>query len=196
MDKDVNDKHITDANHQGNSLAQKIVGQGIGNGALDGTLIKRDTNWREHVKEWLASVCEGDEYSKYSPPEQVTCHPQGFIMPLFLPQATLLAIHQVYEWVRSGSVRRDCMCICQNLNPDSVRILWVGYVVGEKASSLSDDHKLGSLMKPVGGGGTRVTCVAEDTQFNKYKPKGVIYLTDGYIEFYIAYPNFLCYSVQ
>jgi len=193
-DKEINDRHVNDANHQGNILAQKIAGKGVGNGALDGTLVKRDTNWREHVKEWLASVCEGDEFSKYSPPNKRLL-PLGFIMPSHFSETTG---EIVVACDTSGSmgglyptVFGEIARICQTLNPESVRVLWWEYeVVGEQVFKPIDYHKIGSLMKPVGGGGTRVTCVAEYVESNKLKPKGIIYLTDGYIESDYRLPDF------
>jgi len=192
--KETNDRQISDANHQGSILAQKIAGKGVGNGALDGALVKRDTNWREYVKEWLASVCEGDEYSKYSPPNKRML-PLGFIMPSHFSETTG---EIVVACDTSGSmgglyptVFGEIARICQNLNPESVRVLWWEYeVVGEQIFKPIDYHKIGSLMKPVGGGGTRVTCVAEYIESNRIKPKGIIYLTDGYIESDYRLPDF------
>jgi hypothetical protein len=193
-DKDVNDRQISDANHQGNILAQKIAGKGVGNGALDGALVKRDTNWREHIRDWLSSVCEGDEYSKYSPPNKRML-PLGFIMPSHFSETTG---EIVVACDTSGSmgglyptVFGEIARICQNLNPESVRVLWWEYeVVGEQIFKPIDYHKIGSLMKPVGGGGTRVTCVADYIESNRIKPKGIIYLTDGYIESDYRLPDF------
>ena len=193
-DKDTNDRQVSDANHQGSILAQKIAGRGTSNGALDNTLVKRDTNWREYVKEWLASVCEGDEYSKYSPPNKRML-PLGFIMPSHFSETTG---EIVIACDTSGSmgglyptVFGEIARICQTLAPESVRVLWWEYeVVGEQIFKPIDYHKIGSLMKPVGGGGTYVTCVADYIEANKIKPKGIIYLTDGYIESDYRLPDF------
>ena len=43
-------------------------------------------------------------------------------------------------------------------------------------------EKIAQLVKPVGGGGTRVSCVAEYVREKQYKPKATIILTDGWIE--------------
>ena len=75
--------------------------------------------------------------------------------------------------------------------PESVRVIWWEYsVVGEQVFKPIDYPNIGKLMKPAGGGGTRVTCVAEHIEQNKLKPKCVIYLTDGYIESDYRLPEF------
>jgi predicted metal-dependent peptidase len=72
-----------------------------------------------------------------------------------------------------------------------VRVLWwESEVLGEQVFTAHDYDKLGKQLKPVGGGGTRLTCVAEYIAKHKLKPKAVIYLTDGYIESNYQLANF------
>ena len=61
-------------------------------------------------------------------------------------------------------------------------IWWSDGIEGEQVFLPHEYDKIAQLVKPVGGGGTRVSCVAEYIREKQYKPKACIYLTDGYIE--------------
>ena len=183
-----------DAKHQGQLLSQKLAGKGTGGKDLDGIMAKRDTNWREHVRQFITEICEGDEQSRYAPPNKRML-PQGIIMPSHFTESTgelIVAcdtsgsMGHLYPTV-FGEIAR----ICENVLPGSVRMLWWEFeVVGEQVFKPIDYPNIAKLMKPVGGGGTRVTCVAEHIEKHKLKPKCVIYLTDGYIESDYRLPEF------
>ena len=73
--------------------------------------------------------------------------------------------------------------ICENVKPDSVRVLWwETEIVGEQIFKPQDYHRIAELIRPCGGGGTRLTCVREYMVEKKVKPKATIVLSDGYIE--------------
>ena len=80
---------IDDALRQGKILAEKLAGKRSLGSAIDRLTQKRDTNWREHMREWVTALCEGDEYSRFAPPNKRLL-PLGVVMP----------IHQV-RWVVS-----------------------------------------------------------------------------------------------
>jgi predicted metal-dependent peptidase len=188
------DKQIEDAKHQGQILAQKLAGKGSRSGNLDNIMAKRDTNWREHLRNFISEVCEGDEQSRYAPPNKRML-PQGIIMPSHYTESTGEIIVACDTSGSMGglypTVFGEIARICENVNPESVRILWWECaVVGEQVFKPIDYANIGKLMKPVGGGGTRVTCVAEHIEENKLKPKCIIYLTDGYIESDYRLPEF------
>jgi len=185
---------IEDAKHQGQILAEKLAGKGSRGGNLDNIMAKRDTNWREHVRNFLTEICEGDEQSRFAPPNKRLL-PQGIIMPSHFTESTgevIIAcdtsgsMSHLYPTV-FGEIAR----IMENVLPESVRLLWWECeVVGEQVFKPIDYPNIANLMKPVGGGGTRVTCVAEHIEHNKLKPKCIIYLTDGYIESDYRLPDF------
>jgi predicted metal-dependent peptidase len=73
--------------------------------------------------------------------------------------------------------------ICESVRPESVRVLWWDTKVrGDQEFKPDQYHEIAQLMKPKGGGGTTVSCVAQYVAQKEYKPAAVIYLTDGYIE--------------
>ena len=188
------DKQIEDAKHQGQILAQKLAGQGSRGGDLDSIMAKRDTNWREHLRQFISEICEGDEQSRFAPPNKRMLA-QGIIMPSHFTESTGEII---VACDTSGSmtglyptVFGEIARICENVAPESVRVIWWEYaVVGEQVFKPIDYPNIAKLMKPAGGGGTRVTCVAEHIEEHKLKPKCVIYLTDGYIESDYRLPEF------
>jgi predicted metal-dependent peptidase len=190
------EKEITEALHQGKVLQKRLQnrGSGMGGSPLDKLMKKRDTNWREHLREWATSLCDGDEFSRFAPPNKRLL-PLGFIMPSHFSESTgelIVAcdtsgsMNGLYPVV-FGEIAR----ICENVLPQSVRVLWwEGAVVGDQVFKPHEYQNIARLLKPAGGGGTRVSCVAEYIEDNKLQPKGVLYLTDGYIESDYKLPEF------
>jgi predicted metal-dependent peptidase len=87
-------------------------------------------------------------------------------------------MHGLYPVV-FGEIAR----ICENVLPESVRIVWwEDAVVGEQVFKQGEFSNIARLLNPKGGGGTRLSCVAEYITEKQYKPKAVLILTDGYIE--------------
>jgi predicted metal-dependent peptidase len=179
-------RQIDDAMHQGKVMQSRIAGEKTTGGALDGAMRKRDTNWKQYLRDFLTEICEGDEQSRFSPPNKRLLA-SGFIMPSHFSESTG---EIVVACDTSGSmaglyptVFGEIARICENVLPDSVRVLWWEYeVVGDQQFKPIDYPNIGKTLKPVGGGGTRLSSVAEYITNKKYKPKAVVILTDGYIE--------------
>ena len=177
---------IDDAMRQGAIAAQKIAGKGKGNNPLEKSLHKRDTNWKQHLREFFEQIIQGDEYSRFCPPNKRMLA-SGFIMPSHFDLATGEII---VACDTSGSmygilpiVFGEIAQICSSVRPERVRVIWWdGEVNSEQVFLPHEYEKIAQLVKPVGGGGTRVSCVAEYVREKQYKPKAVIYLSDGYIE--------------
>ena len=177
---------LDDALRQGKILAEKLAGKKSLGSALDRATQKRDTNWREHMREWVTALCEGDEYSRFAPPNKRLA-PQGILMPSHFSEATgelIIACDTsgsmggIYPTV-FGEIAR----IAENVNPDGVRVIWWdSSVCGEQLFKPHEFNTIGSLLKPSGGGGTSPQCVVEYIRSKKYQPKGVVWLTDGYLD--------------
>ena len=177
---------IDDAMRQGAIAAQKIAGKGKGNNPLEKSLHKRDTNWKQHLREFFEQIVAGDEYSRFCPPNKRMLA-SGFIMPSHFDLATGEII---IACDTSGSmygilpvVFGEIAQICANVKPEKVRVIWWSDgIEGEQVFLPHEYEKIAQLVKPMGGGGTRVSCVAAYVKEKQYKPKACIYLTDGYIE--------------
>lgn len=179
-------QQIDDALHQGKIVQARLAGSQSVGGVLDATMRKRDTNWRQYLQEFICEICEGDEQSRFSPPNKRLLA-SGFVMPSHFSESTgeiIVAcdtsgsMTHLYPIV-FGEIGR----ICEHAQPESVRVLWWDFsVCGDQQFKPIDYPKLGSVLKPQGGGGTHLSCVAQYIAEKKYKPKAVIYITDGYIE--------------
>lgn len=179
-------RQIDDALRQGKILADRLAGKGSKGSALDRATQKRDTNWREHMREWVTALCEGDEYSRFAPPNKRLL-PLGVVMPSHFAESTgelIVACDTsgsmggIYPTV-FGEIAR----IVENVQPDSVRMLWWDCsVCGDQLFKPHEYANIASLLKPMGGGGTSPNCVVEYIKAKKYQPKGVVWLTDGYLD--------------
>lgn len=187
---------IGDALRQGRILASKLRGEGSGGSPLDNLLQQRNTDWRTPLQEFVQTICVGDDNSRFCPPNRRLL-PLGFIMPSHFSEAvgelivacdTSGSMTGVYPTV-FGEIAR----ICALVRPDLVRVLWWdGEVNSEQVFTPLDYDKMAAVMKPEGGGGTTVSCVARYIAAKQYKPQAVIYLTDGYIEHEYEMPPVPC----
>lgn len=189
------DKAITDAIAQGHIISRsfgKGAGKGTGINVLDRAMRERRTDWREPLRQFVTSIVAGDDMSRFCPPNKRLL-PLGFIMPSHFSESsggfiiaadTSGSMSGVYP-VLFGEVAR----ICQLVRPEYVRLLWWdGKVQSEQYFTPDKYDDIGKLFKPVGGGGTTPACVTQYIREKQYKPKAVIWLTDG--DFY-AHPGSL-----
>jgi predicted metal-dependent peptidase len=73
--------------------------------------------------------------------------------------------------------------IVENVQPDGVRMLWWDSAVcGDQYFKPHEFANISHQLKPSGGGGTTPECVVQYIRANKYQPKGVICLTDGFLD--------------
>jgi predicted metal-dependent peptidase len=82
-----------------------------------------------------------------------------------------------------AAVATQIAAACETCRPEKVRVLWWDtHVHGEQVFAVDDYDNIRKLLKPQGGGGTRVSCVSEYIVKNKLAPDCVVILTDGYLE--------------
>jgi predicted metal-dependent peptidase len=182
----VTGQQIDDAVRQGKILANKLAGKHSLGSPLDRATQKRDTNWREYLTEWVTALCEGDEYSRFAPPNKRLL-PLGVVMPSHFSEATgELIVACDTSGSMSGiypTVFGEIARIAENVKPDSVRIIWWDSTVcGEQVFKPHEYERIGHQLSPQGGGGTTPECVVQYIRDKKYQPKGVIWLTDGYLD--------------
>jgi predicted metal-dependent peptidase len=178
-------KQLVDAVNQGAIVRNKLRGEGGGGNALSG-FQERNTDWRTPLRQFVQELCEGDDQSRFSPPNKRML-PLGIILPSHFSEATgelIVAcdtsgsMHGLYPTV-FGEIAR----ICKEAVPAKVRVIWWGdHIEGEQVFEPKDYDKIRDLMSPKGGGGTVVSCVARHIVSKQYKPKATIMLTDGWVE--------------
>ena len=187
---------IDEALRQGKIIVDRKRGEGSGKNPLNALIQPRETNWRDAMREFIETICTGHDNSRFCPPNKRLLA-SGFIMPSHFSES---AGELIVACDTSGSmgcvypvVFGEIARICETVRPESVRVLWWDSdVCGEQVFTEQNYNDLVSLLKPAGGGGTYVTCVAEYIRDKEYKPKAVIYLTDGYIEHSYALPEVPC----
>jgi predicted metal-dependent peptidase len=90
----------------------------------------------------------------------------------------------------SGSINQQMIAkfavqvqaICDSCSPQTVRVLWWDTEVHGEQVFAGDSPNIKDILKPMGGGGTAVSCVAQYILEKRYKPDCVVVFTDGYVE--------------
>lgn len=144
-------------------------------------------DWREVLREYIMAATRGnDEYTW-----------KAFDIPLLAndilqPTVENETIGEIVVAIdTSGSIGQDQInefatelaSICESTRPDTVRVLWWDTMVhGVQTFTEKDYDKLHALLKPQGGGGTRVGCVSEYVLRENIKAECLLVFTDGYVE--------------
>jgi predicted metal-dependent peptidase len=181
-------QQIEDALRQGEIMQNQLrqqAGTQAGNSALGG-FRERKTDWRGPLRRFVSEISEGDSQSRFSPPAK-RFMPLGILLPSHFEESmdelivacdTSGSMGGIYPLV-FGEIAR----IAQQVNPKRVRVLWWDTKIqGDVVYTAQDYDKLGKILKPMGGGGTTVSCVAQHIKIKKYKARATIMLTDGYVE--------------
>lgn len=179
-------QQIEDAVRHGEILQKQLrAAEGKGTMPLSGFREQR-TDWRAPLRRFMKEIGEGDDQSRYAPPNRRLL-PLDILLPsrftvkageLLIACDTSGSMHGVYPVV-FGEIAN----IAMSLKPKSIRVLWWDtHVAGEQVFTERDYDQIAKLVKPKGGGGTTVSCVAAYVREHRLKPKATIMLTDGYIE--------------
>ena len=179
-------RRVDEAGRQGKILAEKLAGNGKGGGRLDLNATKRNTEWRQHLREFFDTICKGDEHSRFVPPNKRFA-PLGILLPshfsynkgeIIIAGDTSGSMGPIYP-ILFGEIAQ----IAQTVMPDALRVIWWDTsVCGEQLFKPDEYHSIATLMKPMGGGGTTPQCVVNYIAEKQYKPRAVIWLTDGYLD--------------
>ena len=179
-------RRVDEAGRQGKILAEKLAGNGKGGGRLDLNATKRNTEWRQHLREFFDTICKGDEHSRFVPPNKRFA-PLGILLPshfsynkgeIIIAGDTSGSMGPIYP-ILFGEIAQ----IAQTVMPDALRVIWWDTsVCGEQLFKPDEYHSIATLMKPMGGGGTTPQCVVKYIAEKQYKPRAVIWLTDGYLD--------------
>lgn len=176
-------RDIDEAIRQGALAAGKL---GTGGDRMFDDLLQTKIDWREVLREFIATTCEGSDYSTWRRPNRRFVS-SGYYMPSGVSE-------QVGELViaidTSGSIGGrelsqflgEVKGICDQVKPEVVRLLyWDTEVCGDEKYEGADVENIIKTTKPAGGGGTTVECVPDYMTQHGVKPQAVIVLTDGYL---------------
>jgi predicted metal-dependent peptidase len=176
-------RDLDEAIRQGALAAGKL---GSGGERMFDDLLQTKIDWREVLREFISTTCQGNDYSTWKRPNRRFVS-SGYYMPSGVSE-------QVGELViaidTSGSIGGrelakflgEVKGICDQVKPDTVRLLYWDTEVcaDEKYTGVEVEHIVDST-KPEGGGGTNVECVPEYMTQGGIKPQAVVVLTDGYL---------------
>ena len=182
-EKEIADK-VDRALRQGGMLAG-ILG-GTKDRAIE-DLLAPNVDWREVLRDFVMSVCNGkDDYSwrKFNK--------RHVANDMYLPTTISERVGELVVAIdTSGSINGEQLAafaselasICDTVIPEKIRVVWWDTDVhGEQVFTEGQYAGIAKLLKPVGGGGTRVSCVGEYLIKNNVSAECVILFTDGYVE--------------
>ena len=181
--KDLGDK-IDRALREGGMLAGRMGGKMP---RAIGELLEPKIDWREALRDFVSSSMKGkDEFTWRR------MNKRHMANDIYMPSMENETIGEVIVAIdTSGSIggkeltefATELASICDLVSPDVVRIIWWDADVhGEQVFKPEQYQNIASLLKPLGGGGTRVSCVSKYINEKKLSAEAVIVFTDGYVE--------------
>ena len=174
---------VDQALRQGALLAGKT---GSGGERLIEDLIASKIDYKEAMREWVNDTCTGSDYSTWTKPNR-----RYIGSNIFMPSGVSMRVGElIVANDMSGSIGAreiavilgELANIAESVQPEGIRILYWDTAVcaDEYYEHGTYDTMIGST-KPMGGGGTDVTCVSNYIADKGYEPQGVVIITDGYL---------------
>ena len=143
-------------------------------------------DWREELREFVSAATAGRDDLTWA-----KLNRRRLVDDLFMPS---IESENIYEGViandTSGSigdallsmVGGEIASICDTCKPERMRVLWWDTMVHGEQVFEGDFSGIAELLKPMGGGGTRVSCVSNYIMENNVEPQFLIVFTDGHVE--------------
>ena len=180
--KEVNDA-IDKALREGGMLAGRM-GAKIPRSISD--LLEPKVDWRDALRDFVSSAIKGkDEFTWRK------MNKRHLANDIYLPSMENETIGEVVIAIdTSGSIgseqitefATELISICDLCSPEKVRVLWWDTDVHGEQVFVGNYQDIAGLLKPMGGGGTHVSCVNEYINKERINAECVIVFTDGYVE--------------
>jgi len=178
------ERKINEGLQQGGLLAGKF---GVDIPRVIKDQMEPEIAWSDVLDDFWAGVMRGvDEYT-YS-----RLNRRRLADDLYLPSPYSETVgRMVFAIDTSGSIDDKQIArvaarisnLCELYPPESVIVLWWDTRVhAEQRFEIESYANIATLLKPVGGGGTRVSCVSEYMNERHIDADGVIVFTDGHVE--------------
>lgn len=176
-------KKLDEAMRQGALLAGKL---GTGGERILGDLLAAKVRWQDALREYLHSVCAGNDFSTWRRPNR------RFVSAgVYMPSGVSETLGEIVIAVdTSGSIGGpelsqflgEINAICGSLSPEVVRLLyWDTEVARAERYEKEQLHTITQSTKPAGGGGTSPSCITRYLAESNIKAQVVVVLTDGYV---------------
>ena len=149
-------------------------------------MLEPKVDWRDALREFVSASVRGkDEYTWRR------MNKRHMANDIYLPSMDNETIGGVVVAIdTSGSIGEkelnefatELVSICEVASPEKVTIIWWDAEVAGTQEFSGDYTGIASMLKPEGGGGTRVSCVSEYINEHRINADCVIVFTDGYVE--------------
>lgn len=150
-------------------------------------ILNPKVNWKEAFRDWLTSFAKGkDEYTWRRFNRRLLSN------DLYMPAVEDETVGEIVIAIdTSGSIdakqlnefATELVSICDMTTPEVVRVIWWDTRVhGEQKFDSVSYSGIAKMLKPEGGGGTRVSCVPEYLNNHKINAECIVVFTDGYLE--------------
>ena len=177
-------KDIDDALREGQILAGKLGGKTPR--SID-ELLQPKVDWKAELREFISSSIKGnDEYTWRKFNKRLMAN------DIYMPSMENESIGELVVAIdTSGSIgtveltefATELVSICNTVTPEKIRVVWWDYDVhGEQSFNVDDYGNIAHLLKPKGGGGTRLSCVSDYIVKENIDAEAVVVFTDGYLE--------------
>jgi len=149
-------------------------------------LLEPKVDWREALREFVSSSTKGNDEFTWR-----RMNKRHMANDIYLPSVENESIGEIVVAIdTSGSIggaeitefATELVSICEVCQPEVVRVLWWDTEVHGEQVFRDNYSDIAKLLKPLGGGGTHVSCVSEYLVKNKVKAECVLVFTDGYVE--------------
>ena len=177
----VQDKKVDDALREGGLMASRF---GNKTPRAIGDALAPKVDWKIVLKDFVTSVTRGvDEYTwrKFNK--------RYLADDIYLPSTENDSVGEIVVAIdTSGSIgtselnsfSSEVASICETCSPEKVRILWWDTEVHGEQIFTDNYQDIAKLLKPQGGGGTDVQCVADYITDKRINAEGILVFTDGW----------------
>ena len=149
-------------------------------------LLEPKVDWREALREFVSATTKGNDEFTWR-----RMNKRHMANDIYLPSVENESIGEIVVAIdTSGSIggeqitefATELVSICDLCQPEVVRVLWWDTEVHGEQVFKGNYTDIAKLLKPMGGGGTHVSCVSGYINKNKIKAECVLVFTDGYVE--------------
>ena len=149
-------------------------------------LLEPKVDWREVLRDFVTANTIGkDEYSWRKFNRRMLAN------DMYLPSTISETVGEVVVAIdTSGSIggvqlsafAAELVSICDTVTPEKVRVVWWDTKVHGEQIFQGNYTGIATMLKPVGGGGTKVSCVSEYLISKTIHAECVVVFTDGFVE--------------
>ena len=149
-------------------------------------LLEPRVDWREALREFVMAQCAGRSDYTWR-----RFNNRQVANDIYMPSVINETIGEIVVAIdTSGSIgaeeltefASELASICDAVTPEKVRVLWWDTKVHGEQVFQGNYGGLAHMLKPVGGGGTSVSCVSEYLVKKNANVECVVVFTDGYLE--------------